>query len=57
MKIEVNENQMQLIVDSLYYANCRLGQPKMGGGKYEPQAQWLIQVFNHQKKEEEKRKE
>lgn len=46
MILTLTKEQADLIVGSLYFANCRLGQFKMGNGKYEEQALELIQLIN-----------
>lgn len=56
MKIELTTEQIKVIADSLYYANCRLGQPKMASGKYGPEATQIMQILGQQKKEAEERK-
>jgi hypothetical protein len=49
MKLDLTEFEIDLIVGSLYYANCRLGQFNMSGGKHKEQALELIQFINKEK--------
>ena len=49
MKLDLTDFETDLIVGSLYYANCRLGELNMSGGKNKEQALELIKLINKEK--------
>jgi hypothetical protein len=53
MKLNLTDFEIDLIVGSLYFANCRLGQFNMAGGKHKEQALELIQLINKEKENAE----
>jgi hypothetical protein len=52
MKLELTREQVDLIIHSLYYANCRLGPGLLGNGKYKEEAFEIRDIIVEVRKDE-----